>query len=401
MRSPALPTSPIAAPPLPERRFVPALPTLDPALLLPRFGTVRRAPYPFDVPGTQLFYLARAGVFHAVSHFLEQPQGIRRASAVLMPAYHHGVEVEAVRATGATVRFYRVDEQLRIDLDDLAKRMRTPDVRVVYLTHYAGFAQPVREVKALCDELGLPLFEDCALSLLSRDERGRPLGSTGDAAVFCLYKTLPLPHGGLLVAPGVPDVHRSAPPLSSTWHHAVGLMLAHLERRGGELARTLREVVRRAKRATFDGVIQTVKTGTQHLAGRDLELNASKLVARLLPRFDLEEVVVRRRRNFERLAEALRGEVELVGDPLPLGACPLFLPIRVRDKRSLLQNLHAHGIEAIDFWSEHDPGCDPEQFPEVGRLRREILELPIHQSLDDESVDFVARRVKHALMHAR
>ena len=55
-----------------------------------------------------LFYLARAGVYHTIKHWLDGRDGV-----VLMPAYHHGVEVEAVRATGARIRFYRVDRDMR------------------------------------------------------------------------------------------------------------------------------------------------------------------------------------------------------------------------------------------------------------------------------------------------
>src|SRR5207302_1991219 len=78
------------------------------------------------------------------------------------------------------------------------------DVRVLYLTHFVGFAQPVAEARHLCDQLGVKLIEDCALALFSRAPDGLPLGARGDAAIFCLYKTLPLPHGGLLLAPSVP-----------------------------------------------------------------------------------------------------------------------------------------------------------------------------------------------------
>jgi len=46
-------------------------------------------------------------------------------------------------------------------------------------------------------------------------------------------------------------------------------------------------------------------------------------------------------------------------------------------------------IDAIDFW-----GLGDSSFPEVAALRREILELPCHQSLDDEDIDRVARAVK-------
>jgi dTDP-4-amino-4,6-dideoxygalactose transaminase len=110
-------------------------------------------------------------------------------------------------------------------------------------------------------------------------------------------------------------------------------------------------------------------------------------------------VVVRRRRNFARLAAALDGLVEVVHNPLPPGTCPLFLPVRLvdRDKRAIVQALHARGIDAIDFWSTGQ--CDDE-FPEVAALRREILELPCHQSLDDDAIDLVAHAVKQVLAHA-
>ena len=54
------------------------------------------------------------------------------------------------------------------------------------------------ELRGSVIEQGLVLVEDCALALLSEAEGG-PLGSFGDYAVFCLYKTLPVLDGGLLV----------------------------------------------------------------------------------------------------------------------------------------------------------------------------------------------------------
>jgi len=382
----------IARPPFPthfhprQHRFVPALPTLDPRLLLSSAQTL--IDFPMDglgAPGRQLVYLARAGIFHAVSHLLGPAGG-----TVLMPAYHHGVEVEAVSATGARLLFYRVDGQMRLDLDDLATKMRLPDIRLVYLTHYVGLAQPVAEVKRLCVEAGLPLFEDCALALLSRDPDGRPVGSTGDAAVFCLYKSLPVPHGGLLVSPSIPIVRLRRPPLASTLHHMAGSLLSHLELVGGEVGACVRALTRGAAHATIDAVVDTVMTGTQHLRPVELGLGASSLVSALVRHFDLPTIRQRRRHNYSRLAEQLRGVLPVIGDPLAQGACPLFLPVRVKEKRRVLSMLRARGVEAIDFWGNHDVACPAEAFPEVVALRREVLELPIHQSLDDDAIDFVA-----------
>jgi hypothetical protein len=381
--------------------FIPSLPTLDPTLLAPSLEPARPALYPLDrlhAAGAQLFYLARAGVYHTIKHWLGGADG----AVVLMPAYHHGVEVEAVRAAGARIVFYRVDSELRIDLDDLRKKAQSPDVRALYVTHFVGFAQPIADAVAIARARGVPLFEDCALALFSRTTDGKPLGSFGDASCFCLYKTLPVPHGGLLVAPRVPVVDVAAPPLFSTLHHVAGLTLAHLELHSSTLGRAVRQAARAASQATVDKAVATVKTGTMHLQPHELALGASKLVERLLPRFDGEMVVVRRRRNFQRLAAALDGVVPVVGAPLPHGTCPLFLPVRIAggDKRAILQKLHALGIDAIDFWGTGDAACSDAEFPEVATLRREILELPCHQSLDDDAIDLVAHAVKQVVAHA-
>jgi perosamine synthetase len=383
-----------------ERGFIPSLPTLDPTQLLPTLERARPALFPLDrlhSPSLQEFYLARAGVHHAIRHWLGGQPGV-----VLMPAYHHGVEVEAVRAAGATVVFYRVDRDMRIDLADLARKAAARDVRVVYVTHFVGFAQPMADARQIVRSHNLRLFEDCALALFSRAPDGTPLGASGDASCFCLYKTLPVPHGGLLVAPDVPTVKRTPPPLWSTLHHVAGLALAHLELHSSTVGRAVRHAARAASHATVDKAVANVQTGTMHLAAHELHLGASRLVEQLLPRFDGEMVVVRRRRNFQRLAAALDGVLPIVGAPLLPGACPLFLPVRISNgnKRAVMQALHARGIDAVDFWSGGDPACDDAEFPEVAQLRREILELPCHQSLDDDDIDLVAHAVKQVLPHA-
>ncbi len=406
------PAAELARTPEPDARlYIPSLPTLDPALLAPTLEPARKPLFPLDrlgTPDAQLFYLARAGVHYAIKHWLGPGPRVKAGApsaatgVVLMPAYHHGVEVEAVRAAGADIVFYRVDRDMRIDLDDVRKKLRARDVRVLYVTHYVGFAQPIAEAKKLAHERGAKLFEDCALALFSRTPEGKPLGTTGDAACFCLYKTLPVPHGGLLLGPDVPTAEVAPPPLLSTLHHTSGLLLSHLELRSSGIGRAVRQAARAASHATVDKAVTTVKTGTMHLQPHELGLGASKLVEHLLSRFDDEMVVVRRRRNFQRLAAALDGILPVVGTPLPPGACPLFLPVRIADgkKREVMQKLHAVGIDAIDFWGTGDVACRDDHFPEAAQLRREILELPCHQSLDDAAIDLVAHAVKQVVAHA-
>jgi hypothetical protein len=80
-------------------------------------------------------------------------------------------------------------------------RLHDPDV--LYVIHYLGWPQPLAEFKEICDRRAMLLVEDCALSLLSEPD-GQPLGSVGDWSIFCLYKTLPVPNGALLVQNAMP-----------------------------------------------------------------------------------------------------------------------------------------------------------------------------------------------------
>src|SRR2546423_6963375 len=230
----------------PPRRTVPCMQTTWPHMLFPRIAATVPLVFPFDQPGLRYRYFARNAVWDAVQ--LLELSGRQ----VLMPAYHHGVEVEAVLAAGVKPVFCRIDAQMRCDFED-ARRRATPEVRALYVIHYAGFPQDMEAARQLASELGVPLIEDCALALLSRNG-DKPLGSSGDLSVFCLYKTLPVPNGGALLARGRyrDELHRlpevEPPGWPSTASHLAGSLLSNLELRAGPAGRTVREAVRSAGR---------------------------------------------------------------------------------------------------------------------------------------------------------
>ena len=368
-------------------RSIPALPTLAWRSLLPALAPRPPAVFPLDhLEGDRasLHYLARNGIYHGLGAI-----GLGGGAVVLMPSYHHGVEVEAVRAAGCEVRFFGVGRDLVADLDDA--RRRADGARALYLIHYAGFAQPLDEARALCRERGLVLVEDCALSLLSRAPSGEPLGAAGDLSVFCLYKTLPLPHGGVAVGPAALPLGRR-PPLLSTLHHVAGSLRAHAALERGPMP--LWDAARALARRSVDRVVRAEQTGTRHLDPAQLDLGVSALVERLLTRIDADGIVVRRRRNYRRLLDALGDERRAVAGPLAAGACPLFFPLLVADKAAARARMEQSAIECVDFWSDGDPACDAALFADTAWLRRHVLEVPIHQDLDDESLDQVARAVK-------
>lgn len=369
-----------------------ALPALRPGMLLPRR---RRGalPFPFDDPGVRYFYYARNGIY-ALARLWNLA-----GKEVLFPAYFHGVELEALLEAGVRPRFYPVDERMRVDPAEVERRIG-PDTRAIYLIHYVGFPGPVEELREVCDRRGLLLVEDCALALLSC-LGDRPLGTFGDAAVFCLYKTLPTPNGGALVIRGGGPIglpEGDPPPLAATFAHAASSLLVGFEVSGGATGRAVRRVGRGLGHAAvrFAG-LPRVPTGTPHFDRSRVGLAMSRLSRRVIEAQDFPAIVERRRRNYFHFLGRLRDLATPVFGELPVGVCPLFFPFPVRDKQTVLARLRARGVEAVDFWRVGHPAVPPGSFPGVDELRQTVIELPCHQDLEPSAVDRMAAIVREAV----
>ena len=201
---------------------------------------------------------------------------------------------------------------------------------------------------------------------------------------FCLYKSLPVPNGGMLSLNRnleAPPPARSAP-VASTLSHAVGSFLGHVALRYGPGGEALRESLRRTQRAVrFATGVHPLATGTMHFDPAAADVGMSGLTRLILANQDYEQIVQTRRRNWFLLFSQLRDVAPPVQLELPPGACPLFYPLIVDDKARVAERLAARGIETIEFWNQGHPACDVGQFPEVATLRRRVLELPLHQDL--------------------
>lgn len=375
--------------------YVPDYPTLAPSMLFRRPAAA--AFPPFDHPNAHWFYFARNAVWLSVKML-----GLE-GKEVLVPSYHHGVEIEALVDAGAKPVFYRVNQQWQADLEDVERRI-TPDTRALYLIHYAGFPNCVVEMKQLAEKYGLPLVEDCALSLLSSDG-GMPLGTVGDVGIFCLYKTLPTPNGGAMVINGdrrysVPEL--PAPPGASVFSHTVSALLKYVEMRGGAFGRWLRTSIRAIGHgAVKAGNIERVATGTMHFNRDHVDLGISPLTLRIARSLDMAEIVEKRRRNYFFLLGRLRDLSAPLFNELKPGVCPLFYPLVVEDKQEVMGRLTAAGISAVDFWRDYHPACDPDEFPEVMRMRNSIVEIPCHQDLEPETMATVAQIVRKVLVDVK
>jgi dTDP-4-amino-4,6-dideoxygalactose transaminase/CelD/BcsL family acetyltransferase involved in cellulose biosynthesis len=309
----------------------------QPCLHLP----AAKLPFPFEEPGCRLFSRGRHALFHGV-RALDLGQG----DEVLVPAWYHGAEVEALVRAGIVPRFYEVGPQLGPDPAELEAQLGPP-VRALLLIHYFGFPQEASAWVAWCQAKGLLLFEDAAQGWLGTIG-DRPLGSFGNLVVFCPYKMVGVPDGAALLLDQPPT-----------------------EAAGAEAA------------APLDTESPDARTGflLRRLLGGD-------------PR-------ARRRANYRTLLADLAEQVPEPFRQLPEGASPLAFPVETDDKPALLERLHWHGVRALDFGALPSPMLPVERFPRSARLRARIVGLPVHQGLRPSDLERIVTATRTGGTRAR
>lgn len=333
----------------------------------------RRLPYPLGEIRCRLFARARHGLWHGV-----RALGLQPGDEVLVPAYHHGSEIEALVRAGLACRFYDATESLKPDESEL-ERLLTPRTRALHLTHFLGFPQDAARWRAWCDARGLLLIEDAAQAWLAR--RGhRPVGSDADLAIYCLYKSFGVPDGAaLLVRARPPTVkHRRRIGLAGLgFEHALWLA-----GRSPLLARVALFAYRRRDYVT-----------EQDFALGDPASAPSVATLLALPRVAHHGAVHQRRWNYRQLLSELGDLVPPAFRPLPPGASPFVFPIETDDKPGLLERLRARGIRALDLWAVPHPAL-PNGFRCAAALRARVVGLPVHQELRPNDLERIVDGVR-------
>jgi dTDP-4-amino-4,6-dideoxygalactose transaminase len=373
--------------------YIPAWSPLNPNLFLTRRQTPAQMPYPLTERHAAHFYLARAGVYALFSAL--RKHGV---DTVLVPDYHGGNEVRAIRAAGMRVVFFSINHRLGPDLDELDQLMGDSRVGALYLIHYIGWPQPIEEILALCTKRGILLVEDCSLSFLSC--RGpKPLGAFGDYAIFSLYQTLPLPNGGLIVQNRHDLPELDIPPsarcsMISVLGRSSELVLTWVRLQSESLGGMLFGLKGMVGRGLTVARVERTPVGHTGFDVSKADLGMSSVGNFLMRRFDYARIVQRRRQNFLLLADRLKGAVRLVRDDLDEGVCPLFCPILVSDKHRAVIALQKSGVEAVEFWNSGDPQAAARITGAAQFLRRHVVELPIHQDISPERVNYMADCVR-------
>jgi len=363
--------------------------------------SVSEAPFPFNAPRRICYYRARNAIFH-LFRTLGQT---RRSLTVLAPDYYSGNEILAMQAAGVKVHYCPVGADMQWDPAEVERLCRTHSPDVLYVIHYAGWPQPIAELAEISRRREMLLVEDCALSLLSETDDGRPLGSFGQWSVFCLYKTLPLPNGALLVQNDFPlesleRLHLRPAGTASVAARVAELFVQRIRGRFNGLGAALQAIKRGMGMAAGALDVRRANVGDIGFNLDEVDLAMSPVSTRLLQRLDYPDIRRRRAANYRQLLQELDSHVCPMFPVLPDRVCPLFFPVIVPHKAEAARALRRRGVEALEFWN--DPvGDGSEMSPHACFFREHVLELPIHQDLSARHISHMARQVNFTLAAGR
>jgi len=363
------------------------------------------------VLGDQTVMLAPSG--RIALYWLLKALDVSAGDEVVVQAFNFTAVPAAVEATGASPRFVDLaPDTFELDAGRLADAI-TPRTRAVLITHLYGNPADIDGVKAVCDERGVPMLEDCAQAV-GATYRGQPLGTFGVGTLFTFGPTKNFTlFGGGAAATAEPAMARRIGELARRHDRVSVLASLKLAAKAGVISvATSRAVfdlgvfpaIRLLSLGGHDPVHQVMAESDSPL--RDVERYAvpsSSMASVGLAQLQRYEDLNRaRERNGWALYERLRG-IDGVGVPHARpGNIFLSFPVFHPQREAFAAELRGRGVDT-DLGFMCDCSAHPmfahvaEDSPHARRAAAEIVHLPVHADLRRRDIDRIVRAVEEAV----
>ena len=279
---------------------------------------------------------ARKGFLHLLQHIAAP-----KSKAILLPSYvgyssREGSGVhDPIEACGIDFDFYRVNSKLSADLDDITKKLVSGRYFALLVIHYFGIVQSdLSTLKQLCKKFNVYLIEDCAHTL-STKHCEVPVGHWGDFAIYSIHKILPIHDGGIL-RNNRDDV--KLPPLP-----------------------------------------------------KSVRMDWSSL--EFYTKVDLSTISKTMLNNYIYLADAIidmKG-ITVLYPKLPEGNIPMNFPILITSttRHDVYTGLQSRKVQTTALYYKLIDSISDKEYPVSHRVSRQILNLPIHQDMSREDLNFL------------
>jgi dTDP-4-amino-4,6-dideoxygalactose transaminase len=313
----------------------------------------------------------------AALHLAYEYFGLGPGDEVVVPAETHAATANTAEWLGATSVFVDCDPATGNVTADAVRAAITPRTKAIAVVHFVGIPCDMPAIAAVASEHGIPLVEDCALAIGARLE-GTHVGMFGDVGCFSFYpvKHITTAEGGMFL----------------TKHADLAAKVARMRAHGVDRSHTER---------TVPGMYDVPSIGLNY---RISEIQAA-LGRSQLDRID--EILERRRSNFEALVRALSSFRVLDGPGNSHYCASLVLEGAAGARRNdVLQGIGERGVGASVYYPAPVPrmtyyrekyGYDAARYPGAETISDRAIALPVGPHLEAGDVEAVAAAVLAAV----
>ena len=268
---------------------------------------------------------------------------LKQDEVILFPSYIGQSPVEGsgvfdpIRNLKLNYKFYKINQDLSVNFEDIKSITKTTKIKILFLIHYFGFPQKDVEIIAdYCKRNNIILIEECAHSLLSTI-KNEQTGSFGDFALFSIHKICSAQNGGFL----------------------------QVNNNNFEFERF---------NIDKEDFVQYINS-------------------------DMNAISFKRRKNYEYYLKKLKDTelFEIFYKELPSNTVPLNFPILIKnaDRYEIYKKLIAQSVPCVSLWHTLIQEINQELYPVSKNISASILNLPVHQDITNEDIDYICNKLEH------
>lgn len=316
-------------------------------------------------------YYYTGGGYSSINTIIEEI-GFEKDMEILLPSYLCSSMLIPFKDKSIKYRFYKVNNCLDIDLEDLGKRINEGTKAILFI-NYFGFpprAEAVNFLKKIKEE-GVVVVEDNVQSFFSK------IDPIGDYFFNSFRKYCPIDGSVIISDKVIRDEH---------WRVLNSKYL---------LLKSLGQVLRMStiKFNIFD--FSSVFLKLFRLADNAYYKHANTKFCRfnkyLLSKYDVSHMVNKRRENYMRMLKTYSGVAlfnELESEVVPFG-----FPICVKNRDLFRKKLISKNIFCPIHWVLSDE-IDKDEFSESWELSKTILTLPLSENISSSDLDYLEKNME-------
>jgi len=339
-------------------------------------------PKQFNCKGSDFVWLStgRSAIKYVIKAIEERARGIKKVA--VLPSYTCHTVFEPFIEMGYEIYYYPIEKDLTTSSNAILETVLKHNASIILFHRYFGFDTLNGQINRMCDILrGLGKFtvEDCTQCLYSGIPR-----AYSDFTVGSIRKWAGTPDGGFAVCHS--GVFKDKPEKYDSELESAKIKASYAK------YRYLFE-----KKGNKADMLAQFRAAEDILDHQQAIFAISPMSARVQASLNVEELINKRKNNFNILRTSLKGLFQPLFSLDSNQTVPLYFPILVEDRSALQKYLVQNAIYAPIVWPKDVK--QPEQCDGAEYMYEHLLCIPIDQRYDADEMNCVVEVVNKFYAH--